>query len=93
MGAIDNIAGPEEERIRRLAYQLWEADSCREGRQDEYWYAARERLVFEAATPHEPDDPHPADEDADVYNPAPGGVRVSEQRDIKTNRRNPGSTY
>ena len=37
----------DEERIRELAYQLWERDGSPEGKSDEYWRAARELLEDE----------------------------------------------
>jgi hypothetical protein len=36
-----------EEKIRALAYQLWERDGSPEGKDDEYWHAARELLADE----------------------------------------------
>jgi hypothetical protein len=74
--------GDDEDAVRLLAYRLWEADGQRDGRQDEYWYAARRQVETEGRTPTEPADPHPADEDrANVYNPSPGGVTVVEGKD------------
>jgi hypothetical protein len=84
----------DEDRIRELAYQLWMGDGCQEGRQDEYWYAARRQLEAQAETPAEPADPHPSDEDRqNVYNPSPGGDRAVEGRmgDLEANPRNRAS--
>jgi hypothetical protein len=90
----------DENAIRDLAYRLWDAEGHPEGRQDEFWYAARRQLeqtaqVKDGYIPPEPGDPHPADENpSNVYNPAPGGVTVSEQhnRDLESDPWNPGST-
>lgn len=38
-----------EERIRRKAYELWEADGCPEGRHDDHWVQAREIVALEEA--------------------------------------------
>jgi hypothetical protein len=90
----------DDSAVRDLAYQLWEAEGHPEGRQDEFWFAAEQQLEQKARVargyiPPEPADPHPADENpSNVYNPAPGGARVSEQhnRDLEADPRNPGST-
>ncbi|MDR5735960.1 DUF2934 domain-containing protein [Caballeronia sp. LZ025] len=37
-----------EEAVRERAYRLWEADGCREGSSDYYWYLAIELLEEEA---------------------------------------------
>jgi hypothetical protein len=37
-----------EEAVRERAYRLWEADGCREGGADYYWYLAIELLDEEA---------------------------------------------
>jgi hypothetical protein len=39
--------GDREERIRKRAYQLWEADGAPEGRAEEYWHRARELIQQE----------------------------------------------
>jgi hypothetical protein len=36
-----------DERIRQRAYQLWEAEGRPEGRANDHWYRARERVVEE----------------------------------------------
>jgi hypothetical protein len=36
-----------EERIRQIAYQLWEEDGAPEGRAEEYWHRARELIQQE----------------------------------------------
>lgn len=36
-----------DEKIRELAYQLWERDGSPQGKDDDYWYAARELLADE----------------------------------------------
>jgi hypothetical protein len=45
----------ENERlIRELAYQLWESEGRPEGREEEYWHRARERLEAEAQSSYPP---------------------------------------
>jgi Protein of unknown function (DUF2934) len=39
-----------ENRIRRLAYHLWEQDGRQEGRSDEYWERARQQIEAEGAS-------------------------------------------
>ena len=64
---------PEREtRIRDLAYQMWEADGCPYGRQDEYWERAKE-LVGMADNPGAGLLPNPAT----LNEPIPG-VTVEE---------------
>lgn len=41
------MAEVTEEKIRELAYQLWERDGSPEGKDDEYWHAAKELLADE----------------------------------------------
>lgn len=36
-----------EQRIREIAYQLWQADGAPEGKSDHYWHRARELLETE----------------------------------------------
>ena len=36
-----------DEKIRELAYQLWERDGSPQGKDDDYWFAARELLADE----------------------------------------------
>jgi Protein of unknown function (DUF2934) len=97
---FNDVPGIDENDVRGLAHRLWEAEGQPDGRQDEFWYAARRQLeqsarVANGYVPPEPADPHPADENpSNVYNPAPGGVTVSEQhsRDLEADPWNPGST-
>jgi hypothetical protein len=45
----------ERERlIRELAYQLWESEGRPEGREEEYWHRARERLEAETHSSYPP---------------------------------------
>lgn len=97
---IEETAG-RDDAVRDLAYRLWEDAGRPEGRQDEFWYQASHALASEhvdhsghPATPPEPADPHPTDEDpGNVFNPAPGVSIVSEQhsRDLEADPYNPGS--
>jgi hypothetical protein len=47
-----------ENRIRRLAYHLWEQDGRQDGRADVYWERARQQIEAEGASffvdPHIP---------------------------------------
>lgn len=40
--------GPSETEIQHTAYFLWEAAGCPAGRDQEFWFAARERLRHRA---------------------------------------------
>jgi hypothetical protein len=45
----------ERERlIREVAYQLWESEGRPEGREEEYWHRARERLEAETYSSYPP---------------------------------------
>lgn len=48
-----------EEAIRRRAYELWEADGCPDGREQEFWYLA-EREVMANESPAAAEPPQPA---------------------------------
>ena len=39
---------PDEEAIRRLAYEIWEREGRQSGRDEEYWQRAREQLFGQA---------------------------------------------
>jgi hypothetical protein len=41
-------AEPDEEAIRRLAYEIWERESRQSGRDEEYWQRARTQLLAQA---------------------------------------------
>ncbi|MDB5530376.1 MAG: hypothetical protein JWR51_3479 [Devosia sp.] len=41
------MAEVTDEKIRELAYQLWERDGSPEGKDDDYWHAAKELLADE----------------------------------------------
>ena len=43
------MAELDHEKIRVIAYELWERDGAPEGRDDEYWHAAVKLLSDEAA--------------------------------------------
>jgi hypothetical protein len=36
---------PDEEAIRRLAYDIWEREGRQSGRDEEYWQRARDQLI------------------------------------------------
>jgi Protein of unknown function (DUF2934) len=37
-------AEPDDEAIRRLAYEIWESEGRQTGRDEEYWHRARAKL-------------------------------------------------
>jgi hypothetical protein len=43
-----------EERIRKRAYALWEAEGGAHGREDEYWHRARELIEDEEKSGYPP---------------------------------------
>ncbi|WP_149539319.1 DUF2934 domain-containing protein [Siccirubricoccus phaeus] len=43
-----------ERRIQLCAYLMWEAEGRPEGRSDEYWYRARERIEAETQSAYPP---------------------------------------
>ncbi|SEP79557.1 Protein of unknown function [Devosia sp. YR412] len=50
------MAELDHEKIRVIAYELWERDGAPEGRDEDYWHAAVKLLSDEAAG-SPPDDP------------------------------------
>ena len=50
------MAEIDHEKIRVIAYELWERDGAPEGRDDEYWHAAV-KLLSDDAGNREADDP------------------------------------
>jgi hypothetical protein len=52
------MAEVTDEKIRELAYQLWERDGSPEGKDHDYWHAARELLADEGEIDNA-DDPIP----------------------------------
>jgi hypothetical protein len=42
------MAQVDEEKVRELAYQLWEQNGSPEGRDEEFWQAAEKLLANEA---------------------------------------------
>jgi septal ring-binding cell division protein DamX len=46
----------DEQRIRELAYQIWEAEGCPDGEQDRHWSLAS-RLASEAVRAETPTPP------------------------------------
>ena len=50
------MAEIDHEKIRILAYELWERDGAPEGKSDDYWHAAVELLSDEGEI-EEPGDP------------------------------------
>ena len=51
VGAPDErqTTDPDEDAIRRLAYEIWEREGRQSGRDDEYWQRARDQLWSQAA--------------------------------------------
>jgi hypothetical protein len=50
--AASSASTPDEEAVRRRAYELWEADGRPEGRSDHYWHMAMaESSAGQAAAP------------------------------------------
>jgi hypothetical protein len=50
--ADDQTSGrgePDEEAIRRLAYEIWEREGKQPGRDEEYWHRAKEFLRARSA--------------------------------------------
>ena len=43
-----------EENIRTRAYLMWELEGRQEGKADEYWHRARERIESEAQSAYPP---------------------------------------
>jgi hypothetical protein len=43
-----------EQRIRERAYLLWEMEGKPDGRADEYWHRARERVTAETQSAYPP---------------------------------------
>jgi hypothetical protein len=43
-----------ERRIRERAFEMWEAEGRPEGRADEYWHRARERIEAETQSAYPP---------------------------------------
>jgi hypothetical protein len=43
-----------EQRIRECAYLMWEMEGRPEGREDEYWHRARERIEAETQSAYPP---------------------------------------
>jgi len=50
------MAEIDHEKIRILAYELWERDGAPEGKSDDYWHAAVQ-LLSEEGDIEEPSDP------------------------------------
>jgi hypothetical protein len=51
VGAPDErqTTDPDEDAIRRLAYEIWEREGRQSGRDEEYWQRARDQLRSQAA--------------------------------------------
>ena len=47
-------AGHREQRIRELAYQMWEAEGRPEGRAEHYWNRAQELIEDESQSAYPP---------------------------------------
>jgi hypothetical protein len=46
---VSGEAEPDEEAIRRLAYEIWETEGRQPGRDEEYWHRARKLLRTRSA--------------------------------------------
>lgn len=42
---MPEFQGQQEEKLRELAYELWEKAGCPAGKQDEFWQQAEARLA------------------------------------------------
>jgi hypothetical protein len=45
------VPKPAEQQIQHAAYYLWEEAGCPAGRDQEFWFAARERLRHSVVVP------------------------------------------
>jgi hypothetical protein len=54
------------QRVREIAYDLWEKEGSPEGRQDEFWLRAEAILEQEASLPHMPAEAAAPHEDVDL---------------------------
>jgi hypothetical protein len=52
--AKQNLEQDLEPRIRERAYLLWEMEGRQEGREEEYWHRARERIEAETQSAYPP---------------------------------------
>jgi hypothetical protein len=52
--AKQNLEQDLEQRIRERAYLLWEMEGRPEGREEEYWHRARERIEAETQSAYPP---------------------------------------
>lgn len=50
----DDVKQDLEERIRECAYHMWELEGRPEGRAEEYWQRARERIEAETHAAYPP---------------------------------------
>jgi hypothetical protein len=46
--------GHREERIRKRAYEMWEAEGCPDGKADQYWVRAEELIEDENQSAYPP---------------------------------------
>jgi Protein of unknown function (DUF2934) len=62
---MPEFQGQQEEKLRELAYELWEKAGRPAGRQDEFWRQAEESLAQDKrGTPRDP--PHVKNDDLDI---------------------------
>ena len=54
------------QRIREIAYGLWEKEGSPEGRQDEFWLRAEAIVEQDASLPHVPAEPAAPHENVDL---------------------------
>jgi Protein of unknown function (DUF2934) len=73
---------PKEERIRSIAYFLWQEDGCPEGRDVDHWTRACELVEAEAADVADPDWLQRAETTAadSVDQPKPEAAAVEEKK-------------
>jgi hypothetical protein len=54
------------QRVREIAYGLWEKEGCPEGRHDEFWLRAEAIVEQDANLPHTPTEPAAPHESVDL---------------------------
>jgi hypothetical protein len=67
---------PDEERIRRRAHEIWEADGRPEGRHEEHWARARREVEEEGAGGSPPEPARPDARPTDTASGSAGPERA-----------------